>query len=269
MLKRLCFVFFAALVGFAAYQPTEASLSDQEGLEAFTNNTCVMCHSRHSSTSPVTNRYLEWHMSAHKTGAVSCDKCHGGDALAKDKGAAHAGVRPATDTESRLHQTRIADTCGACHKEVTAGFTQSTHHTKLKASGLGPSCSTCHAHMGSAVVNFPSETAALCAQCHDAQNGPLPRRPEIPTRAAQVMEALERADGMVIWANRLIEAAPDRKADVSAEKAEMQAVRAAVLEAKMSWHTFSMDAAQKKADEAYDTAVKVKDKLMRKLGFAK
>jgi hypothetical protein len=268
MLKRLFFVFFAVLVGFASYRPTEASLSDQEDLNAFKDNSCVMCHSRQSSATAVSNRYLDWHMSAHKTSTVSCDKCHGGNATAKGKDDAHKGVLPPSDTASTLHQLRIADTCGACHKEAVAGFTQSVHQQKLKSAGLGPSCSTCHAHMGSAVVNFPSETSALCAQCHDAQNGPLARRPEIPTRAGQVMEALERADGIVIWADRLIEDAPDRKVDVTAAKAEMKVVKATLLEAKMHWHTFEMDAAQKKADEAYALGVKTKDQLMKRLGFA-
>jgi predicted CXXCH cytochrome family protein len=194
--------------------------------------------------------------------------CHGGDSSTADKAKAHAGMLQASDPKSRLHPTNVAQTCATCHQGIASKFTESVHFQRLKGAGLGPSCTTCHAHMGSSVATVPAEASALCAQCHDAANGPLTRRPEIPKAAGDIVEAHGRADGIIIWADRLVEAARDRKVNVSAEEAELQAVRALYADAVASWHGFSMDQTRKKADEAFSKGTVVKDRLMKKLGFA-
>jgi hypothetical protein len=237
-------------------------MSEQDDLAAFKGNDCVGCHSKASTAASLSNRYLEWHLSKHKESAVGCEKCHGGDPTTGDKARAHAGVFPASNPKSRIHPTNLPDTCGACHKQVVAAFVQSVHHQKLKANAAAPSCNTCHAHMGNAVVAFPAETSALCAQCHSKQ-------PEIPQKAGQVMEAIDRANGIVIWADRLLDAGREKKLDLKAEDAEMKAVRAALAEAKADWHTFGLDPVQKKADDAFLKGTQAKDALMKRLGFAK
>jgi hypothetical protein len=123
--------------------------------------------------------------------------------------------------------------------------------------------------MGSAVVAFPDEAAALCAQCHDAANGPLARRPAIPAMAGKTVEALERANGVIVWADRLVEAARDRKIDVAPEQAELDAARVLYADAAASWHAFSADQPQMKADQAFAKGTAVKDRLMKKLGFGR
>jgi len=123
--------------------------------------------------------------------------------------------------------------------------------------------------MGSTVATVPEEASALCARCHDSANGSLARKPEIPAMAGRTIEALARADGVIIWADRLVEAAHDRKVAVTAEETDLAAVHALYGSATTSWHTFSADGPQKKADEAFEKGTAVKDRLMKKLGFGR
>jgi predicted CXXCH cytochrome family protein len=268
MLKKSCLL--VSIVAFAAamYRPAYSEGSPgQDDLGAFKDNHCVMCHSGSSLSGALANRYLEWHFSTHKNAGIGCEKCHGGDSTTSDKAKAHTGLLRASDPKSLLHPTNVAQTCATCHQGIASTYTQSVHYQRLKSAGLGPSCTTCHEHMGSTVMTVPAEASALCAQCHDTAKGPLARRPEIPKTAGDVVEALGRADGIVIWAERLVEAARDRKVNVTAEAADLEAVRALYADAVVSWHRFSMDQTRKKADEAFTKGTAVKDRLMKKLGF--
>lgn len=47
--------------------------------------------------------------------------------------------------------------------------------------------------MASEVIYTGEQTATLCATCHHSPNTQLPKRPEIPEKAAEVMQALQRA----------------------------------------------------------------------------
>jgi predicted CXXCH cytochrome family protein len=269
MLKRFCVLVYAVATGASICSALPAFSSPQEDLSAFKGNSCVQCHSRTTDAKMASNRYLEWHLSAHKNAGVGCEKCHGGDPSSPEMNRAHVGVATPADARSRLSPARLPDTCGACHQQVTASFVQSKHHQRLKEVGLGPSCNTCHGHMASAVIVVPSETSGLCAQCHDSATSAMPRRPELPAKASEVMLAFERATGIVTWADRLLEVARDRKLDVTAEEAEMKSVRGVLADAKTSWHAFGLDPVQQRADEAFLKGTKVKDDLMRKLGFTR
>jgi predicted CXXCH cytochrome family protein len=269
MLKRYCLL--VSIVAFAAalYWPAHSEgAPGQDELTAFKDNHCVACHSGSSLSGALANRYLDWHFSTHKSAGIGCEKCHGGDSTTSDRAKAHAGMLRASDPKSRLHSVNVPQTCATCHQGIASTFTQSVHYQRLKGAGLGPSCTTCHAHMGSVVMTVPAEASALCAQCHDAANGPLTRRPEIPKAAGDVVEALGRADGIILWSERLVEAARDRKVNVAAEEADLRAVRALYADAVSSWHGFSTDQTRKKADEAFSKGTAVKDRLMKKLGFA-
>jgi hypothetical protein len=252
----------------AAWTGITWSAETQDALIRFKENECVMCHSRSQREATLTNRYLDWHMSRHKEAGVGCEACHGGDAKQGDKDMAHAAVRSPDSAESRLNARNISATCGTCHQAVAAAFSRSAHAQKLGQSGMGPTCSTCHTHMASQVVAFPAETTALCAQCHDA-SGTLPRRPDIGVRAGKVMEAFERANGIVAWADRLVDAAVEKKIAIDTEKASLLVVQSTLSEAKAAWHGFTFEAPERLASEAFRKGTVVKDKLMTRLGFAR
>jgi hypothetical protein len=262
MLKRCLLLVFTGIIGISL-PSVRPRASSQE--EAFKDNGCVICHSRLSSPVSLSNRYFEWHVSLHKDKGVGCEKCHGGDATTKNKGQAHTGVLPASNAQGRIHPANLPETCRACHEAVVSSFVESAHAQKLRAAGLGPSCTTCHAHMASAVAHSPDQAAALCARCHDSADGLLPRKPEVPEKANEVMQSISRANAMVIWAERLFEVGQEKKVDLTAQQKEMNGVRTRLGEAKASWHALNLDAVRKKADDAFEAGTKVKDGLMSKL----
>ena len=264
-LQKLIIILVLTLFGvfLCASKPTPSAA--QDALEAFKGNNCVNCHARISSPYKLTSRYGEWHISMHKEKAVSCDKCHGGDPSITDEKKAHVGVQAASNPESKLHPKNLAATCKTCHAAITSSFTESKHYQNLTSAGLGPSCNTCHAHMASEVIYTPEQTAKLCASCHDSTNALMPKRPEIPGKADEAMQAIRRASVVTLWADRLVEEAQKKKVDVGDAANEMKIVRTELAEAKASWHAFNLEVVRRKADAAYNDGTKLKDRLRAKL----
>jgi nitrate/TMAO reductase-like tetraheme cytochrome c subunit len=236
----------------------------QEAKPDYKNNNCVNCHSQLLDPLHVSNRYLEWQLSRHEEKGVSCDKCHGGDPSAKDKQKAHVGVLRSSDRQSRLHWKNQPETCNSCHQNVVSAFVESTHYERLKGIGLGPSCNTCHAHMATKVIYSPTETAELCAQCHDSINFIKPS-PEIPERAKETMTALQRADAVINWSELLLAEGRRRNLRLDAETNELKVAEERLSEARVKWHTFSLEPVRKQADDAFLKGAKVKDGLRKKL----
>jgi hypothetical protein len=264
MLKRICLVVFVGIAA-AVFASSVARPSAAQGdMAEYQNNSCVNCHSKDSLARGSFQRYTEWHISTHKEKGVSCDKCHGGDPAAKDQHRAHMGVVKPSDPKSRLHITNLPETCNACHQGVVSAFVQSSHFQKLKSSGMGPSCTTCHAHMATIVPYTPEETATLCALCHNASKI-MPPRPEIPEKANEVMQAIRRLNMVVMWADRLLDEGAKKKVDLSSEQQQMKTVHALLTEVKATWHTFNLEVVQKKADQAFEMGTKVKDALRKKV----
>ncbi|HZS08007.1 MAG TPA: multiheme c-type cytochrome [Blastocatellia bacterium] len=264
MLKKISVLFVFALFGAASLAERSATSAAQDTLVAFRDNNCVTCHAR-SNGLQLDNRYFQWHSSLHREKAVGCEKCHGGDPTVTDKKKAHAGLFPPADARSRLSPKNLPETCGSCHQGIVSSFVESKHYQRLTSSGLGPSCSTCHVHMGSEIVSVPQETAALCSTCHDSANALMPKRPEIPGRASEIMLAIKRANGVVAWADRLIEDGRNKKVDIGDQEREMKIVHAMLAEAKLSWHAFNLDAVRRKADASFEAGTQVKDELRNKI----
>ena len=107
--------------------------------------------------------------------APTCGDCHG----------AH-DIQPATEAESLVHPTRLAQTCAACHADVDfierrsvslasplTGYEQSVHFRALQEGDGGASCIDCHEYHhllkpsdpGSSIhrANIP----ATCGRCHE------------------------------------------------------------------------------------------------------
>lgn len=262
MLKKLLLLSSALAITGLLF---ESSGSSQGDSAAFKNNRCVDCHSGISSPLSISSRYLDWHVSAHRKGGVGCEKCHGGDPTTRDLQKAHKGVLPSSQIGSRIHQASLPETCGACHSVIANAFIESTHYQRLKSSGLGPSCNTCHGHMGLSVTTHPSEAATFCTFCHNAINGTLPKRPDIPQKAQKVMESIGRANYIVIWVGELLNEAAKRKIDATEQAEDMRLLRGLLNEAKVAWHVFNLDGVQTKADKAFEEGVRIRDQLMKKL----
>jgi predicted CXXCH cytochrome family protein len=239
-------------------QATEAAAEEE--------NSCVSCHGALLEPLQLSARFYEWQLSRHQAKGVTCDKCHGGDPTTLDRIKTHLGVRRATDSQSRLHYRNQPATCGACHQNLVKVFMRSQHYQGLRGVGLGASCNTCHAHMGTQVIYAPQETSNLCARCHDTLNFLQPR-PEIPTQAAETMTALQRAKGVVLWASLLQAQAEQRNLPHEAERADLQAARQRLDEAKLNWHTFELAPVRRQADAAFQQGVKARDGLRKKLNI--
>ncbi len=237
----------------------------QDTLAAFKDNNCVDCHSKIMNPLSITSRYAEWHISMHKDKGVGCDKCHGGDPASGDKNKAHAGIFPSKNQSSSLHPRNLPATCNKCHAQISGTFIESKHYQNLQTAGLGPSCTTCHAHMASEVIYTAEQTQELCASCHDSSNAVMPKRPEIPQQANEAMQAIRRANMVVLWAGRLIEEAHNKKVAIGEAESEMKVIRATLTEAKVGFHAFNMESVRKKADEAFESGTRVKDQLRAKL----
>lgn len=260
LLKRICL-----LLTLAVFSVVLAQTNRTPQAPDYRNNNCVTCHAQLTMPVDVSNRYFEWHSSVHNDAGVSCEKCHGGNPANADKAQAHVGIRAVSDPQSVLHFRNIAMTCKTCHSGVVNTFVESKHYQHLKSTGLGPSCSTCHAHMATEVILSPQQVGNLCVYCHNTINGALPPRPEIREQAEAVMHALNRADVAVAWAASLLREADTKRRNMAVERVQVTAAQGLLKEAKLTWHTFNLTRAQQQADEAFTTAMQAKEKLSGKL----
>jgi len=139
----------------------------RDRLGQFRGNGCVECHSRLTTPLEITSHFYDWLGSRHEVAGISCDKCHGGNPRMRDLPSAHAGVLSPDVAESSLHSKRLISTCGDCHAQISTAFSESTHYRKLDGEAGAPSCTTCHQHMATSVINWPPQTVKLCASCHN------------------------------------------------------------------------------------------------------
>ena len=270
MSQRFFILVFLTAAGLLYAATTRgAPVAAQDDLAAFKTNSCVKCHATEMPTSNLSNKYLEWYLSTHKLSNVGCEKCHGGNPTSNSAGKAHEGMLPPSDSKSMTNPVNLPATCNSCHEGISTAFTGSKHFASMMSNGGGPSCSACHQHMASNVIVTPADGAALCSTCHVAGGKTAASKHlEVPAKAQEVMASLERADGIVVWAQGLLDAAKERKLDVAAEEKDMAAVKALVADAKSAWHTFTLVGVTDKADKAFQQGTKVKDALRKKLGYS-
>ena len=144
---------------------------------------CASCHAsgtymRQYNPSLRTDQLAQYKTSVHgkkvaagDTHAAVCIDCHG----------VH-GIRPASDTRSRVHPTNVAQTCARCHNDREymkayniktdqfAGYSTSVHHDALAVRGdlSAPTCTTCHGNHGAAPPGVAS-VENVCSTCHALQ----------------------------------------------------------------------------------------------------
>jgi hypothetical protein len=145
---------------------------------------CGRCHSdaafmRQYNPSLRTDQLSQYKTSVHgklfakgDTKVAVCIDCHG----------VH-GLRPATDTRSKVHPLNIAQTCSRCHADAAymkrysiptdqfAKYSTSVHHDALAVRGdlSAPTCTTCHGNHGASPPGVDS-VQNVCSKCHAFQD---------------------------------------------------------------------------------------------------
>jgi len=190
---------------------------------------CVDCHQRLTAGIVASHNFADWRKSAHARAGVNCEACHGGDAAAKDKAAAHKGVLRASDLKSRIYFTSIPQTCGSCHDPELKAFQKSAHFKELESSGKGPNCVTCHGSMANVVLG-PRELETTCALCHRQ-----------PTQAFAARLELDSAGAMVRSLAAALKKARDTGAvDLAPQEKSYREIVALQRATAIQWHTFKM-----------------------------
>jgi hypothetical protein len=141
---------------------------------------CGKCHSdaafmRQYNPSLRTDQFAQYQTSIHgkrlakgDTKVAVCTDCHG----------VH-GIRPASDTRSKVHPFNVAQTCAGCHADAAymkgysiptdqfAAYNASVHHQALVVRGdlSAPTCTTCHGNHGAAPPGVAT-VQNVCATCH-------------------------------------------------------------------------------------------------------
>lgn len=141
---------------------------------------CASCHAngayiRQFNPSLRTDQLSQYQTSVHgqllsrgNTKVAVCTDCHG----------VH-GMRPASDSRSKVHPLNVAETCSKCHADAEymkgfsiptdqfASYSASVHHDALAVRGdlSAPTCTTCHGNHGAAPPGVAS-VENVCATCH-------------------------------------------------------------------------------------------------------
>jgi hypothetical protein len=197
---------------------------------AWEDNQCVQCHETERLPISLGHSFEEWHASAHARGGVACEKCHGGDAAAKDPVVAHRGVLPASDAQSMVSPKRLAATCGGCHQPELQAYQGTVHAKQVAEDGQGATCLTCHGSMATSLPS-PTELSARCAACHKK-----------PVRAQMALVMLASSKIRLRKTHRGLETArADPEWHAEAMK-RFHALERSYADIALKWHTFAMDA---------------------------
>lgn len=200
------------------------------GLAQAYQNQCVQCHKEISKTNMAqpSHDFAEWESSIHAGKGVTCEACHGGSPEEKEIQAAHRGIVPSTNPQSRIYFNRIPETCGSCHKSELEGFESSDHYKELQSSGKGPNCVTCHSSMATQVLS-PKEMEMVCTLCH--------RR---PTQAYGALLSLQMSGKLVGQLEQKIMDVKGERLDLSKQALDLKDARKNLNRTHKLWHSFDM-----------------------------
>ena len=167
-----------------------ASVSvDAQAPAPFESNQCVVCHLHLVQTRSTLTHTDEWVTSRHALYRVGCERCHGGDATAIVRDAAHRGVAPSRDPASAVYWAELPRTCGGCHRAETNAFASSVHDAFVQqGNAMAPTCTTCHTSM-TADVPSAIELQRRCSRCHPSDRDDRAARGR---RACEDIGALRR-----------------------------------------------------------------------------
>lgn len=193
------------------------------------SDSCVACHRSVAGVAYLEHNFTDWSKSVHAVSGVTCRACHGGDPAKDGKEAAHAGIKPSANPASRVHYTRIPETCGTCHAQVLAAFKTSKHYQELQTTGKGPNCVTCHGSMANHILE-PRLMQMTCTLCHRSPQG-----------AHATLLALNNAGGRLRQLRREVDRAAATGAEVAPQRAVLKDAQKRYDAARVDWHTFKME----------------------------
>lgn len=137
---------------------------------------CVTCHQTLGGefAKPV----ADWHGSVHQQVGVTCDHCHGGNAVvavgevqqltgAQFEAKRSAAMSKAHGFVGRPSGRALFDMCAKCHADTVARFAESIMGKAYLENKGGPSCVTCHHAHNNVIPDVPK----VCTQCHKDTTG--------------------------------------------------------------------------------------------------
>jgi predicted CXXCH cytochrome family protein len=192
----------------------------------------IVCHEDKLNKS-IASTYAMWSVSTHALFEVTCDKCHGGNKLAKSKNEAHAGVSNRT-----IAREATPEICGKCHVPELEEFKSSRHFKKLESSeeGPAPACVTCHqAH--SVRVLTSAEIEDFCSNCHNKITG---IDPSVPKKAEAALSSVSELQQEIAKARSAIINARAKGMDVKQAEVSLESSRSVLKDIPSVWHRFNL-----------------------------
>lgn len=232
------------------------ALASPWGARATVEDACAACHQDKKflvQNKKLYDYYENWRLSVHAQEGLSCADCHGGNPKAKNKSRAHAGKSMgAAGKSSAVNFRNIPSTCAACHDDVVEGYKKSQHYKNLSATDKqGPSCVTCHGSVNAAVLDS-GRVRRMCSNCHSYSTG---NHPEVPEKAEYVLNRFLSIHRLYRYIGL--------KGDPTDVRAFLHKVDPLRSELAVEWHTFNLDATEKKVRALLD-ALKEKRNEIRK-----
>lgn len=163
------------------------------------DNSCVECHKSedyYAKHPRLHAYYRQWVDSPHALAGTTCDECHGGRPRESQQQAAHKGVLPIGDPNSRLYFKNQPRTCGRCHGDKQQQFKESNHYAALMEERSAPSCTTCHPAM-STRPGYRSIVLDACRTCH--REGNEAGLPIVADKVERALHQLNIARGLLGW----------------------------------------------------------------------
>lgn len=228
--------------------------SESRGRGAQPTNSCVRCHKRLVLSDP-DEKFAEWQSSVHSRKGVTCDLCHGGDANAQEKKAAHRTIVSLVDPKSPIHFRNVSNTCGQCHPIQFTAFFYSGHFRGLAERERGATCVTCHGGMAT-IVPEPEELPAKCSMCHNER---MQIWPDAPRLAQGSLEQLRNARILVERTEQLIASAPKEGKEFQRVKDLSRRSQEELARASKEWHTFNLPWVDRKVGLAQQLAMRAKE----------
>lgn len=221
-------------------------------------NQCVACHQVEHLPISLGHSITEWKASAHGRANVGCEKCHGGNASAREADKAHVGVLPASDAGSLVSVQKLAATCGSCHKQEYAAYKTTVHAKEVTKDGEAATCVTCH---GSMATSFPSPTElkSRCTVCHDK-----------PVEARAALTWLAAAKTELLRTGRSLEeartAVPEWHKEALLRFHDMEK---RYSEIALKWHTFHMESSLQQSRDLLQLAKLLGEEAKLKIKVSK
>lgn len=139
--------------------------------------TCASCHEDADKMKPydllVKEPYASYLQTIHgvafgrgEINSATCTDCHGSHDL-------HAPTNP----ESKIHRSRVPETCGKCHENILQTYQRSVHgKAALSGKVEAPICTDCHgehnilSHWDPASRTYATSISEkVCSSCHEAE----------------------------------------------------------------------------------------------------